>query len=79
MLMCIMIFAHEAKHIGWGEGGVGFLKKRLLKCTALCPQYFSQHHLEQLVMPGTGNTGMHRPDEMYLCFDTYTIKKDQLR
>lgn len=30
------------------------------------------------VMPGTGNTGMHCPDETYLCSDTYTIKKDQL-
>lgn len=28
--------------------------------------------------PGTSNTGMHDPDEMYFCFDTYTMKKDQL-
>ena len=54
------------------------LKKRLQKCTALCPWHFSQRHLELSVMPGTGNTGMHHPDEIYLCFDTYTIKKDQL-
>lgn len=46
--------------------------------TALCPWCFSQRCLEQPVMPGTGNTGMHRPDGNYLCFDTYTIKKDQL-